>query len=344
MPLQGQREDLEIALAREDDGEEAAVWGDVEFADGNAAEDWLRRWCEDRDVFAGCLRGELRNIYPDQVTGFSFYRALEHDAIFVGGPVENAEAHAKAHEVIGGGEVANFENFSINEVGGFLAARRYREATSVAIECSDFLGVLGKEFQALQAWRAGLRTVLFDGDGGIGARDAVRVDEGAAFECGAGWASGNIHVAEGEELARLDGFIEIDDRGIVLKPGGVVAVLDDALTFAEVKFFAAVFEGERLEGVFGATFFDDGGGEKLREDQTAVGGPMEGIDGVGEKFFAAVELVALKEAASFAVGVLNPDIVVLQIVFFSFDVAADGVGDASVGSEAEGGDFFVDVL
>ena len=34
----------------------------------------------------------------------------------------------------------------------------------------------------------------------------------------------------------------------------------------------------------------------------------------------------------------------LEIVLFSFDVAADGVCDAAVGSEREGGDFLVDVL
>jgi hypothetical protein len=52
----------------------------------------------------------------------------------------------------------------------------------------------------------------------------------------------------------------------------------------------------------------------------------------------------LEQTAAFAVGFLEPDVVVLEIIFFGFDVAADGVNEAAVGSEREGGDFFVDVL
>ena len=150
-----------------------------------------------------------------------------------------------------------------------------------------------EEFEALQARRTGLRAVLLDGDGGIGARDAIGVDECATLERGTGGTGRDIGVAEGKEHARLDGFVEVNDRGIVLKPGGVVAVLDDGFAFAEVDFFAVVFERESLEGVFGAAFVDDAGGEKLREEHAAVGRPAEGVDGVGKKFFAAVELVAL---------------------------------------------------
>ena len=61
----------------------------------------MRRGCEDGDVFEVFLCGELRNIYPDDVAGFSFYGAFQHDAIFVGGPMENAQTHAEADEVIG---------------------------------------------------------------------------------------------------------------------------------------------------------------------------------------------------------------------------------------------------
>jgi hypothetical protein len=52
----------------------------------------------------------------------------------------------------------------------------------------------------------------------------------------------------------------------------------------------------------------------------------------------------LEKAAALAVGFLEPDVVVLEIVFFSFDVTTDGVDDAAVGREREGGYFFVDVL
>src|ERR1700722_7898871 len=82
-----ERKDYQIAFAREDDGQETAVGGDVEFADRDAAENWLRRRREDRDVFEVFLGSENGNIDPDEIAGFSFGGALQHDAVFVGGPV-----------------------------------------------------------------------------------------------------------------------------------------------------------------------------------------------------------------------------------------------------------------
>ena len=97
----GQREDFEIAFAGEDHRQEAAVGRDVELADRDTAEDWLRCWCEDGSFFGVFLREEHGNINPDQVAGFSFDGALEHDAVFVGRPMENAEAYTEADEVVG---------------------------------------------------------------------------------------------------------------------------------------------------------------------------------------------------------------------------------------------------
>ncbi len=60
---------------------------------------------------------------------------------------------------------------------------------------------------------------------------------------------------------------------------------------------------------------------------------MEGVNGVREKFVAAGEFIALEKAAALAVGFLKPDVVVLKIVFFGFDIAASGIDDAAVRSE-----------
>ena len=86
-------------------------------------EEWLRSGLQDGDGVAGFLRGELRNGDPDHVTGFSFDGALEHDAIFVSRPMENAEAYAQADEVVGGGEIANFQHFLIDEICDLFSAR-----------------------------------------------------------------------------------------------------------------------------------------------------------------------------------------------------------------------------
>jgi len=82
----------------------------------------LRRGCEDGDVFDVFLCGELGNIYPNKVAGFSFDGAFQHDAVFFGGPVEDSEADAEANEMIGGGEVTNLQDFSVNEIRRFFAA------------------------------------------------------------------------------------------------------------------------------------------------------------------------------------------------------------------------------
>jgi len=122
VPLQRKGEDCQVAFAGEDNGQEAAVEGDVEFANGEAVEERLRRGLENGDGIAGFLRGEFGKGDPDEVAGFSFDSALEHDAIFVGRPMENAEAHAQVDKVIRSGEVANLQHFSVDEIGDFFAA------------------------------------------------------------------------------------------------------------------------------------------------------------------------------------------------------------------------------
>ena len=112
-----------------------------------------------------------------------------------------------------------------------------------------------------------------------------------------------------------------------------------------MDFFAAVFKRESHGGIFGAAaFVDHAGGEELREEHASVGRPAESVDGIREKRVATVEFVALEQAAALAICFLDPDVIVLEIVFFGFDVAANGIDDAAVGSERESGDFVVDIL
>jgi len=338
-------EDHKITFAGQDDAEKAAIGGDGELAKREAMQNWLRSWLDDGDVFAGGLRQQRRNINPDNVAGFPFCGALEEDAIFVGSPVENAETYAEADKMIGNGKVAHFENFAVDEVGDFFAAGRNGQAAGVTIECGDFLVILREEFEALEPRRPGHGVVAFDGDGGVGAGNAIGVDKRAALKSGTGGASRDIGVAEGKKHARLNGLGEVDDGGVVLEPGGVEAVLDGALAFAEADFFAVVFESEGHEGVFGAAgFVDDGGGEELGEDEATVGRPMEGVADVGKRLIAAIKFVALEQAAALAIEFLNPDVVVLEIVLFGLEVAADGIDDATVRCKREGGDLVVDVL
>jgi len=125
----------------------------------------------------------------------------------------------------------------------------------------------------------------------------------------------------------------------------LAGVEDDVVAFVEADFVAGVIEKKRLEGVLGlAGVVDDGGGEKLREDEMTVGGPAEGVDEVAEGLRAASVFLAFEESAALAVGFLEPDIVVLEVVGSCFEFAIDGIDDAAVGGVGEGGDFVVDGL
>src|SRR4029077_4710442 len=102
-------------------------------------------------------------------------------------------------------------------------------------------------------------------------------------------------------------------------------------------FLAVVFESQGHEGVFGASgFVDHARGKKLGENEAAIGRPAKGVASVGKELIAAVEFVALEKAAALAVEVLEPDIVVLKIVFFGLEVAAGGGENAGAGGRRAG--------
>ena len=64
-PLQREGEDFQVALAGQDYGQEAAVGGNVKFAEREAVEDGLRRGREDGNFRARFLRGQRGNVDPD---------------------------------------------------------------------------------------------------------------------------------------------------------------------------------------------------------------------------------------------------------------------------------------
>ena len=150
---------------------------------------------------------------------------------------------------------------------------------------------------------------------------------------------------EGEEQARFYGFGEKVDGDVVGEEERVGSVGNEAVAFGDVDFFAAVVEEKSLEGVFGfAGVVDDGRGEKFGEDDAAVGGEAERISDVAEGLVAASEFLAFEEAAMLAAGVLQPNVIVFEVVELGFEIAVNGVDDAAVGSVGEGGDVFVDGL
>jgi len=165
-------EDLEVALAGEDYGQEAAIGGEGVFADGQAVQEHAGVGFEDGNIGVRRVGAEFWHAEGDQIRGFFFYGAFQVDAGFVGGPFEDAEADAHAGDSDGRGEVANFEDFLVDEVGYARAAGRDLDAAGIGVEGGDFLVFLGEEFEALDAGRSVHVAVALDGDGGVAAGDA----------------------------------------------------------------------------------------------------------------------------------------------------------------------------
>src|SRR5882724_286054 len=339
------REDEEAALARDDDGEEAAVGRNGEVTEGEAVKDGGGDGLRDGNVLAGRVGAERREVDPDEVAGFFLDGALEENARFVGWPAEDAETDPKACQKIGRSEIADFQNFLVNEIGNFLAAGGNAEAALVAVEGGELFVVVAEEIETLEAGRAGHGAVLFNGNGGRCPGKSENGAEGAVFVRrleSAGIETGGF---EGEEHARFYGFGEKVDRDVVGEEERVGSVGDDAVAFGDADFFSAVVEEKGLEGVFClAGVVDHGGGEQLGEDDAAVGGESERVADVAEGLVAAGEFLAFEKAAALARGVLQPDVVVFEVVELGFETAVDGIDDAAVGSVGESGDLFVDGL
>ena len=131
----GEGENEEIAPAGDDYGEETAVGGDGEIADGEAVKDHVGLWLRNGDVVILGSGGKGREIDPDEVAGFFFDSAFEENAGLVGRPVKDAEADANAGQVIGRSKIANFENFLVDKIGDFFPAGGDAQASFVAVEC-----------------------------------------------------------------------------------------------------------------------------------------------------------------------------------------------------------------
>src|SRR5712664_3329300 len=154
MSTRRQREDEEIALAGDDDGEGAAVGSDGEIAEGEAVKDGSGLRMRDGNVMRR-RGGERGKIDPDEIAGFFLDGAFEENARFVGRPAENAEANAKTGHKIERSEIANLENFLVEEIGHFLAAGGDAEASFVAIQRGQLRGVVTVQVEALETRRAG---------------------------------------------------------------------------------------------------------------------------------------------------------------------------------------------
>src|SRR2546430_150435 len=199
--------------------------------------------------------------------------------------------------------------------------------------------------EAVQTIEAGHGVILLDSNNRIRSWDRNDVAEGAAivgsFD-GAGIKPGGF---QGEEHARLYGFGKEIDGDIVGKKEGIGGIGNDAVTLGDANLVAAVVEEKGHEGIFGpAGIVDDGSGEKTGEDEVSIRRPAEGINDVAEGLVAVVEFLAFEKTAALAVGVLEPGVIVLEVVELGFEVAMNGIDDAVVGSKREGSDVFVDGL
>lgn len=336
-------EDEQVAFAGDDDGEEAAVRGNGKFAESKAVKNGHRSGLSDRDFLVGRNRGERRDGEPNDVAGFFFERAFEENAGAVDGPSKDAEADANTRKLIGMQEAADFEDLAINEIRGHGAIGRNGEAAFVAVERGEFFVGVAEDVEILQARRAAHGVVLLDGDREIHSGEPGDVAKRAALVWRRKGTGGEARGFDGEERKRRHGLGEVGDGVVVGEEGRVGGVEDEIVAFADAEFVAGVVKEKRLNGVDGvAAILLNGGGEKLDEEIVAVGRPTDGIGQVTDELVAARVFLAFEKAAALAACVLNPDVVVLEVVLFGFEVVVNGKSDAAVGAEGKGGDFLVD--
>src|SRR6202165_3221664 len=112
-------------------------------------------------------RRERREVDQDEIAGFFLEGALEEDTRFVGRPAKDAEANAKTGHAIERSEIANFENFLVNEIGDFLAAGGDAEAAFVAVQRCQLFVIITEQVKALQARGAGEIAIPFNSDSGV---------------------------------------------------------------------------------------------------------------------------------------------------------------------------------
>jgi len=337
------RKDQEVVFAGGDHTEEAPVRGDSEFAERQVVKKRHGRRLHDGGRFFGGRGGERREIDPNEVAGFFFRGAFEENAIFIWRPLECAEADANARNAIGNSEVADFQDFIVDVVRAEFSARGNGKTAGEALKRGEFLIRVQGEVEMLKARRTGQIAVTFDGEGLIHARKPGRVEKSAAFENGAGTLDSIGKCKHAEKQARLQRFLEKGHGGAVGQPARMRRFKKEILAVSEFEQLAGVFEDQgHLRVAGGAAVVGNHGDKKLGKDGVAVGREVESIDAVTEKRIAVDEFFALQNAAALAVGILKPDIVPLQIVLFGFQKLANGINDAAIGAEGEGGDVFVD--
>ncbi len=217
-------EDEEVALAGDDDAEEAAVGRNGKFAEAKPVENGNGRGLRNGDFFVGRDVGERRNGEPNDVAGFFLGRTLEEDARSVGSPAIDTEANAHASELIGMGKAADFENFAVDEVRGHGAIGRNGEAAFVAVERGKFFVGIAEDIEILQAGRPGHGMVLLDGDGEIHSRKPNDVAKGAPFVRRGNIAGREARDFDGKERKRRVGLGEVSDGVVVGEKGRVGGV------------------------------------------------------------------------------------------------------------------------
>ncbi len=245
--------------------------------------------------------------------------------------------------MVGIRKAADLEDFAVDEIGDLGSIGRNREAAFVAVEGGEFLVRVAEDIEILQARRPGHGMILFDRDGGIHSGEPGDVAKGAAFVGRRKGAGGKARGFDGEERKSRHGLGEVSDGVVVGKKGGVGGFEKEVVAFVDADFVSGVVEKKGLHGVAGvAAVVLHGSGQELDEQVVAVGRPANGIGQVAEELVAARVFLTFEKAVALAVGFLEPDVVVLEVVELGLEPVINGKRDGVVGAEGKGGDFGLD--
>jgi len=224
-----EREDLEVALAGEDYAEEAAVGGERVFADGKAVEEDAWFGFEYGNFGVGWIGTEFGDAKGDQV-GRIFFRVCVLDRVATRRLTTGGHrGRCACGDADGSGEVADFEDFLIEEVRDARAAGGDEDSAGVGVEGGDFLVVLREKIEALEARGPVEGAAALDSDGGVTAGDARGSLEGAAFKGFSCGAACYIQILHGEKILRRVLIGEVGERLIVAEPEGLLGLHDEGI-------------------------------------------------------------------------------------------------------------------
>src|SRR2546422_1343471 len=329
----------QVAFARLDDSQGAAVGGKLEVAKGEPVQYRLGLNLRDRHRIAGRLVGDrdsARQAHPSKIAGAAVESSLDQNAPLVRLPLIASIPDAHARHTVRRRDVADFEQAVIAEVSHLRARGGDGKPSQKTFEDGEFAARLFKQIERHQARRPGETPVALDGHRRIllgvprhGGKHMVGKKPSAA-------PGHRPHALNRIEQLGFDRLGEIDHRDAVAQPGGIGGLRYDAVGAGDSDLFSVVVNEQGQDSFLRvAPFVDHPAGEHLHGQPRAVRSPAQRLDGVAERCRPSDQLLSVDDAFALAICAQHPDVVPLYLQSPGGENVFHGVSDAAVGRVGE---------